>query len=138
MAMRFRRSVKVAPGVKVNLSKKNVGVTVGTEGAHYSVNTSGKKTTTVGVPGTGVSFVDVSSKKHQQGVGGTQTGSAERRPMSKGVYIALLVVAILWTIALGLPLLTISPALGVVLIAVGVFFIILAVKGINLYKKEET
>lgn len=131
MAMRFRRSTKIAPGVKVNLSKKNVGVTVGTKGAHYSVNSSGRKTTTVGVPGTGVSFVDVSSKKG----GDSAQVTAEPRPVSKGVYIAMLIVAILWTIALGLPLLTISPVIGVLLIAVGVYVIILAVKGIKLYKK---
>lgn len=56
------------------------------------------------------------------------------RPMSKGVYIAMLIVAILFAIALGLPILTIAPVLGVVLLAVAVYFIILAVKGIKLYK----
>ena len=55
------------------------------------------------------------------------------RPMSKGVYIAMLIVAILFAIALGLPILTIAPVLGVVLLAVAVYFIILSVKGIKLY-----
>lgn len=61
MAVRFRRSIKIAPGVKLNLNKKSVGVTVGTKGAHYSVNSKGTRTTTVGIPGTGLSYVD--SKK---------------------------------------------------------------------------
>lgn len=130
MAMRFRRSTKIAPGVKVNLSKKNVGVTVGTKGAHYSVNSSGQKTTTVGVPGTGVSFVDVSSKKG----GGSAQVTAEPRPVSKGVYIAMLIVAIIAAIALGLPILTISPVVGVIVLAAAVFFIVKAVKGIKRYK----
>lgn len=130
MAMRFRRSMKVAPGVKVNFNKKSVGVTVGGKGYHYSVNSSGKKTTSFGIPGTGVSFVNVSSKKRQRG-----GGSAEPRPMSKGIYTTILIVAILWTIALGLPLLTIAPVVGVVIIAVGVFFVVFSVKGIKLYKK---
>lgn len=56
--LRARRSIKVAPGFKVNLNKRSVGVTVGTRGAHYSVNTSGRRTSTVGVPGTGLSIVD--------------------------------------------------------------------------------
>lgn len=56
--LRARRSIKVAPGFKVNLNKRSVGVTVGTRGAHYSVNTSGRRTSTVGLPGTGLSIVN--------------------------------------------------------------------------------
>ena len=56
--LRARRSIKVAPGFKVNLNKRSVGVTVGTRGAHYSVNTAGRRTSTVGLPGTGLSIVN--------------------------------------------------------------------------------
>ncbi len=61
--LRARRSIKVAPGFKVNLSKRSVGVTVGTRGAHYSVNSSGRRTSTVGVPGTGLSIVDQGGRR---------------------------------------------------------------------------
>ena len=43
MGLRFRKSFKVAPGVKFNVNKKSVGVTVGTKGAHYTVNSKGTK-----------------------------------------------------------------------------------------------
>ena len=56
MGLRFRKSFKVAPGVKVNLSKKSAGVSIGGKGAHISTNTSGRKTTTVGIPGSGLSY----------------------------------------------------------------------------------
>ncbi len=56
--LRARRSIKVAPGFKINLNKRSVGVTVGTRGAHTSINTSGRRTTTVGAPGTGLSIID--------------------------------------------------------------------------------
>jgi len=56
MGLRFRKSIKIAPGVKINLNKNSVSATVGTKGAHYTVNSKGKKTTTVGVPGTGISY----------------------------------------------------------------------------------
>jgi tetratricopeptide (TPR) repeat protein len=56
--LRARRSIKVAPGFKVNLNKHSVGMTVGGRGAHYSVNSAGTRTKTVGVPGTGVSWID--------------------------------------------------------------------------------
>lgn len=60
MGLRFRRSIKIAPGVKLNLNKKSVGVTVGTRGAHYTINSKGKKTASVGIPGTGLSYTTTS------------------------------------------------------------------------------
>lgn len=63
MGFRFRKSIKIAPGVKLNLNKKSVGVTAGVKGAHYTVNSKGKKTATVGIPGTGISFSESTSTK---------------------------------------------------------------------------
>lgn len=63
MGLRFRKSFKIAPGVKVNLNKKSSSVTFGGKGAHYTVNSKGKKTTTVGVPGTGLSYSSTTSSK---------------------------------------------------------------------------
>lgn len=56
MGLRFRKSIKLAPGVKLNLNKKSTGITFGGKGAHYTINSSGKKTTSVGIPGTGLSY----------------------------------------------------------------------------------
>lgn len=54
MGMRFKKSKKIAPGVKLNVSNKSVGVSVGGKGVHHSVSSSGRKTTTVSAPGTGL------------------------------------------------------------------------------------
>ncbi len=56
--LRARRSVKLGPGVKLNLTKRGVSVSAGTRGAHYTVSSTGRRTRTVGVPGTGISYVD--------------------------------------------------------------------------------
>lgn len=56
MGLRFRKSFKIAPGIKVNFNKKSVGATIGTKGAHYTINSSGRKTSSVGIPGTGLSY----------------------------------------------------------------------------------
>lgn len=56
MGLRFRKSFKIAPGIKVNFNKKSVGATLGTKGAHYTINSSGRKTSSVGIPGTGISY----------------------------------------------------------------------------------
>lgn len=50
MGMRFRKSFKIAPGVKFNVNKKSVGMTFGSKGVHYTVNSSGRRTTSVGAP----------------------------------------------------------------------------------------
>lgn len=63
MGFRFRKTFKVAPGVKLNLNKKSVGLTIGGRGAKYTVNSSGRKTKTIGIPGTGLSYSQVSSNK---------------------------------------------------------------------------
>ena len=55
MAFRFRKSVKIAPGVRLNLSKSGVSTTVGGRGASVNV---GKRGTYVnaGIPGSGISM----------------------------------------------------------------------------------
>ena len=55
MGFRFHRSVKILPGVKININKKSNSITFGPKGAHYTINSKGKRTTTVGIPGTGLS-----------------------------------------------------------------------------------
>ena len=54
MGLRFRKSVKIAPGVRLNISKKSVGISAGVKGYRKSINSSGRVTTSIGVPGTGV------------------------------------------------------------------------------------
>ncbi len=56
MGLRFHKSISIMKGVKLNLSKSAVGVSVGTKGLHYSINTKGRNTATVGLPGTGLSY----------------------------------------------------------------------------------
>lgn len=61
--LRFRKSVKIAPGVKLNINKNSVGISAGVKGARVSVNSKGQKTTSVGIPGTGISYVNRTSSK---------------------------------------------------------------------------
>ena len=63
MGFRFRKSFKIAPGVKFNVNKKSVGLTFGKRGAHFTVNSKGKRTTSVGIPGTGLSYTTSSGGK---------------------------------------------------------------------------
>jgi hypothetical protein len=56
MSLRYRRSIKLAPGLKLNVTKSGLGMTVGGKGAHYSLHTGGRRTTSVGLPGTGLYY----------------------------------------------------------------------------------
>lgn len=56
MGFRFRKSVKIAPGVKVNLGKKSVGVSVGGKHGGVSINSKTGARARVSAPGTGLSY----------------------------------------------------------------------------------
>ncbi|WP_319372205.1 DUF4236 domain-containing protein [uncultured Ilyobacter sp.] len=62
MGFRFQRSIKIAKGVRLNLSKSGLGVSVGPRGAKISVGPRGTYAN-VGLPGTGLSV--------RQKIGGT-------------------------------------------------------------------
>jgi len=66
MGLRFRKSVKICKGVKLNFSKSGTSVTFGEKGYHKTISSTGRVTTTVGLPGTGIYWTD--SKK----IGGTK------------------------------------------------------------------
>lgn len=68
MGLRFRKSVKIAPGIRLNFNKKSTSVSFGGKGATYTVNSTGKKTTSVGIPGTGLYYTEsVGGKKKGKG-----------------------------------------------------------------------
>lgn len=73
MGFRFRRSVKIAPGVRLNIGKKSVGISMVTRGAHISANSQGRMTASAGIPGTGLSYAE------------TKTIGKERKRSSKSI-----------------------------------------------------
>ena len=56
MGLVFRKSIKIANGLKLNVSKSGVSLTAGKKGMHYTINSKGKSTASVGLPGTGLSY----------------------------------------------------------------------------------
>lgn len=55
MGLRFRSSIQVMPGVRINLSKTGISTTIGGAGANINVSRHGTNGT-VGLPGTGISW----------------------------------------------------------------------------------
>lgn len=82
MGFRFRRSIRIAPGVRLNLNKRSMGVSVGGKGLRYSVNSKGRRTSTIGIPGTGLSYQQVSTPKKR---GGRQAALPSSSPLQISV-----------------------------------------------------
>jgi tetratricopeptide (TPR) repeat protein len=53
--MQFRRRIKIAPGVYVNVSKGGLSLSLGTKGLRYTIGKDGSQVN-VGLPGTGVYY----------------------------------------------------------------------------------
>lgn len=55
MGFRFRKSFKIAPGVRINLSKSGISTSIGPTGAKVNIGPNGVRATT-SIPGTGMSY----------------------------------------------------------------------------------
>lgn len=63
MGFNFRKSLKIVPGVRLNITKKGVSsVSLGGKCAHVNLGKKGTRTT-VGMPGTGLSYSSFSPKQ---------------------------------------------------------------------------
>jgi Protein of unknown function (DUF4236) len=56
MGFRFHKSFKVAPGVRVNISKRGGSVSLGRPGATLNVRHNRQALLTLSAPGTGISY----------------------------------------------------------------------------------
>ena len=75
--VRFRKTIGIAPGVKINLSKTGVSTSLGGHGATVNLGTR-SRTVTLGIPGTGLSY---------------------RVPLSSTIAMALLIIPVVIAIA---------------------------------------
>lgn len=56
MALRMRKSVKLGPGVRLTASHRGASLRVGPRGAGASASTTGRRTVSAGIPGSGVGY----------------------------------------------------------------------------------
>jgi hypothetical protein len=64
----IRPSIKIAPDVRINLSKSGVSTSIGVRGAHVTVG-HGQVRETVGIPGSGISYTSVNSTHPHEAAG---------------------------------------------------------------------
>ncbi len=92
MSFRFRKSIRIMPGVRVNVGKRGASVSVGTRGARTTVGKKGTRTT-MGLPGSGLSFSEFHPRR--------AASSPQTRPAVRGwlVVVLLIVVALAWLLS---------------------------------------
>lgn len=109
MSIRFRKSLTLAKGVRLNFSKRGVGISAGIKGARIGIGSRGLYTST-SLPGTGLYSVNYLG----QGKKGSNNGSVSLSKNDQSIVIKVLLGS-LFIIAL-----LISPPLGVLLL-IGIF-----------------
>jgi len=65
MGLRMRKSVRIAKGVRLNFGKTGTSISFGTRGLRYTIHSSGRRTSSVGIPGTGIYYVTSTSGKRK-------------------------------------------------------------------------
>jgi hypothetical protein len=87
MPLRFRRSLRLLPGVKLNIGKQSASLSVGGRGATLNFSKRGV-TQTLGIPGTGISY--------QQRLGAAGGPSRTSRPSV--FVVGLIIAAVVWAL----------------------------------------
>lgn len=80
MGLRFRKSISIIPGVKLNIGTKGMSVSAGIPGFRKTFHTSGRVTTSVGIPGTGLYYVDTDNTRTQN----SQKRTTKHQALSSG------------------------------------------------------
>ena len=121
MSLRFRKSIKLGGGVKVNLSKSGIGYSIGTKGARITKTTNGRTRTTIGIPNTGISYVKESSNKKQHNKNDVNIDVNKNKTNEDGYKLLAWVCRICFIpmIFLGILCLLVEPILGLVTIGIG-------------------
>lgn len=66
MGFRFRKSINLGGGLRINLSKSGVGYSWGTKGYRVTRSARGTTTRTVSIPGTGISYSHTNGKSRRK------------------------------------------------------------------------
>jgi hypothetical protein len=75
--LRFRRSFRLFPGMRINLSKSGVSTSIGRRGRWFTIGPRGTRET-IGIPGTGLSYTE------QQCTGDAQSRVRTGAPAPRG------------------------------------------------------
>jgi hypothetical protein len=93
--MRFQKSIRIAPGIRIDLRKSGVGVSVGPKGLKVGVDGKGRRSSSVGIPGAGISQRSYSNPGEDG-----HTPEEYQRATGAGVLIGIGIIVVLIIIAM--------------------------------------
>ncbi len=94
MGFRFRRSIKVLPGLRLNATLKGISASIGGKGVRHTVGTAGKRTT-VGIPGTGVSYT---AEQRRRKKAAPAEGEAGTGSVMLGLIVLIVIGAVIYSL----------------------------------------
>lgn len=80
MGFRYRKSINLGGGFRINLSKSGVGYSWGVKGYRVTKTASGRTRTTTSIPGTGISYVHKTGKNNR-GNSGRRINPPQQQPV---------------------------------------------------------
>ena len=86
MGFRYRKSINLGGGFKINLSKSGIGYSWGTKGYRVTKTARGTTRTTLSVPGTGLSYVKENGKKNRSNNSRANSNNQQFTPSQKNPY----------------------------------------------------
>lgn len=92
MGLRFRKSIKIAPGIRLNIGKKSMGISFGNKYGGISYNTRTGTHARVSAPGTGLSYNTKLEGKNMAKKKKNTTRRTRRNPFVNYVIIPLLAI----------------------------------------------
>lgn len=80
MGFRYRKSINLGGGFRINLSKSGVGYSWGTKGYRITKTAKGTTRRTYSIPGTGLSYTEESGGRSNRQTGSRNTNRTSRQP----------------------------------------------------------
>ena len=102
MGFRIRKTIKILPGVKINLSNSGISTTVGGRGASVNIKRGRKTKTTLSIPGTGLSHTSYSGSNSSKARPVERDRNDDSRPSTSTTNWRDLVILIAVIMGLGL------------------------------------
>ncbi|WP_380784825.1 DUF4236 domain-containing protein [Sphingomonas sp. R86521] len=94
MGFRFRKTISLFPGLRLNISKGGISTSLGRPGASINIGKQGVRGT-VGLPGSGLSYSEMLVRRRTGSAGSdyeVDTGSASGSPVKRVMFFAVVVV----------------------------------------------
>lgn len=93
MGFRFQKRIKIAPGVRLNISKSGISTSLGVNGATVNIGKDGVQRT-IGIPGTGLSHRKRILKSSEAPPPDTKAQPSKLAQVAAGLFVAAIMYGV--------------------------------------------